>query len=60
MAQLTAGGDVDLLLIGTTARSGVAGALMGNTAEKIVDQVPCSILALKPKGFESPVTLEKS
>jgi nucleotide-binding universal stress UspA family protein len=60
MAQLTAGGDVDLLLIGTTARAGVAGAIMGNTAEKIVDQVPCSILALKPKGFVSPVTLDES
>ncbi len=60
MARLTASGDVDLLLIGSTARSGVAGAVMGNTAEKIVDQVPCSILALKPKGFVSPVTLDES
>ncbi|MEQ8785945.1 MAG: universal stress protein [Pirellulaceae bacterium] len=48
---------VDLLVMGTIARSGISGILMGNTAEQIVNQVECSLLALKPKTFVSPVTL---
>ena len=49
--------NVDLLVMGTVARSGLAGLLMGNTAEQILNRVECSVLALKPKGFASPVRL---
>jgi universal stress protein E len=49
---------VDLLTIGTLVRTGVAGLLIGNTAEKILGEVDCSILALKPVGFVSPVELD--
>jgi universal stress protein E len=49
---------VDLLTIGTLVRTGVAGLLIGNTAEKILGEVDCSILALKPAGFVSPVELD--
>lgn len=51
--------DVDLLVMGTVGRSGVAGLLMGNTAEQILDHVHCSVLALKPGDFVSPVKLEE-
>ncbi len=47
--------DIDLLLMGTVARSGVPGFLVGNTAEKILNQVDCSVLALKPKGWKTPI-----
>ena len=47
----------DLLVMGTLARSGVAGMLIGNTAESILRQVNCSVLAVKPDGFVSPVHL---
>ncbi len=47
--------DIDLLLMGTVARSGVPGFLVGNTAEKILSQVDCSVLALKPKGWKTPI-----
>ena len=30
--------------------------LVGNTAEKLLPQLPCAILAIKPRDFESPVT----
>ncbi|MFT7486986.1 MAG: universal stress protein E [Candidatus Paceibacteria bacterium] len=49
--------DPDLLVMGTLSRSGIAGFLIGSTAERMLDQVTCSILALKPEGFESPVRL---
>jgi hypothetical protein len=28
---------------------------MGNTAERVLQQLKCSVLALKPAGFETPV-----
>jgi nucleotide-binding universal stress UspA family protein len=45
----------DLLVLGTVGRSGIAGLLIGNTAEAVVHQVACSVMALKPPGFVSPV-----
>jgi nucleotide-binding universal stress UspA family protein len=49
---------VDLVVMGTVARTGIAGFFMGNTAESILTQLECSVLTLKPQGFVSPVTLE--
>ncbi|MFW5654173.1 MAG: universal stress protein [Roseicyclus sp.] len=48
---------VDLIVMGTVGRTGLAGFIMGNTAETILRAVRCSVLAVKPEGFESPVTL---
>ena len=47
----------DLVVMGTVARSGIPGFIMGNTAETILNQVDCSVLAIKPPGFLTPVTL---
>ncbi|HEU4618835.1 MAG TPA: universal stress protein [Gammaproteobacteria bacterium] len=51
---------VDLLVLGTVARTGVAGFLIGNTAERVLDEVTCSVIALKPAGFVSPVRPEET
>ncbi len=48
--------DVDLIVMGTVARSGIPGFFMGNTAESILHQIDCSVLAVKPPGFVSPVS----
>jgi universal stress protein E len=50
--------DVDLLVMGTIARGGIPGFLLGNTAERLFSQITCSVLAIKPDDFVSPVTLE--
>ena len=39
---------IDLLVVGTLARSGVAGRVIGNTAEAMLSQLPCSMLVVKP------------
>ncbi len=44
-----------LVVMGTVARTGLAGLIMGNTAETILRAVSCSVLAIKPPGFVSPV-----
>lgn len=47
----------DLIVMGTVGRTGLAGFIMGNTAETILRTVGCSVIAVKPEGFECPVTL---
>jgi nucleotide-binding universal stress UspA family protein len=48
---------IDLLVMGTMSRGGIPGFLIGNTAEKVLYHVDCSVLTLKPDGFRSPVEL---
>lgn len=50
--------QVDCVVMGTVARTGIPGLFMGNTAEAILDQLNCSVLAIKPPDFITPVTLE--
>lgn len=50
--------EPDLVVMGTVARTGIPGFFMGNTAETILNQIDCSVLAVKPPGFVTPVTLE--
>ncbi len=46
---------IDILVMGTVARTGIPGFVIGNTAENIVQKLSCSLMALKPQGFVSPV-----
>lgn len=47
--------DAELIVMGTVARTGISGFFIGNTAENILNQIDCSVLAVKPDGFISPV-----
>ena len=47
----------DLIVMGTVGRVGIRGLFIGNTAEAILNRVECSVLAVKPPGFETPVSL---
>jgi universal stress protein E len=47
--------DADLLVMGSVSRGGIAGLLLGNTAERLLDRVQCSLLTIKPRDFVSPV-----
>ncbi|MFO8240198.1 MAG: universal stress protein [Dissulfuribacterales bacterium] len=49
----------DLVVMGTVARTGISGVIIGNTAEAILDQLECSVLAIKPPGFKTPVKLDE-
>ncbi len=50
--------NIDLLVIGTVGRSGIPGVLVGNTAERLLPQVSCSVLAIKPPDFQCPLKLD--
>ncbi|MEX0962934.1 MAG: universal stress protein [Pseudohongiellaceae bacterium] len=47
--------SIDILVMGTVARTGIASFSIGNTAENILQKLTCSLIALKPKGFVSTV-----
>lgn len=51
---------VDLVVIGSVGRSGIPGLLIGNTAERVLNAVDCSVLTLKPEGFETPIRVTSS
>lgn len=45
----------DVAVMSTLNRATVGGLLIGETAENVLRQIECSVLALKPNGFVSPV-----
>ncbi len=47
--------DVDIIVMGTVGRVGIPGFFIGNTAEEVLQTTDCSVLAVKPEGFVSPV-----
>lgn len=47
--------DPDLVVMGTISRGGIAGLLVGNTAERLLGRLDRSILAVKPSDFVCPV-----
>lgn len=46
---------IHLLAMGTLARTGVRGFFIGNTAERMLEKVDCSVLTFKPSDFVSPL-----
>ncbi len=57
ISALAAELQADLVVMGTVARTGIPGFIIGNTAETILEQLSCSVLAVKPPGFATPVKL---
>ncbi len=55
VARLSKHLSVDLIAMGTVGRNGIPGLLLGNTAEKVLNTCDCSILAVKPDNFVSPI-----
>jgi len=47
--------DADLVVLGTRGKSNIRDMLWGSTAERVVRNTPCSILTVKPPGFEHPL-----
>ena len=55
IARVAADEKIDLIVMGTLARTGIEGYFIGNTAETVLQRVECSVLTTKPDGFVSPV-----
>jgi universal stress protein E len=50
--------QADVLVMGTVARGGIPGLLVGNTAERLLPVVNCSLIAIKPDDFVCPIPLD--
>jgi len=59
IASLIAREQITLLVMGSVVRTGIAGYVIGNTAESLLGRVDCSVLAIKPEGFVSPVATDQ-
>lgn len=46
--------DINLLVMGAISRSRLENALIGHTAERLLDEVPCDMLIIKPDRFVDP------
>jgi nucleotide-binding universal stress UspA family protein len=46
--------ETDLLVVGTVSRTGLAGWLLGNAAERILPEVNCDLLVIKPSRTPNP------
>jgi universal stress protein E len=47
--------SADLLVMGAVSRSLPARPVIGNTAERVIDDVDCDVFIVKPAGFKSRV-----
>ncbi|MEW9799074.1 universal stress protein [Alteromonas sp. CYL-A6] len=55
IAATSASLNADVLVMGTVARLGVPGFIMGGTAEETFNHIDCAVLGIKPQGFVSPL-----
>jgi universal stress protein E len=44
-----------IVVMGAISRSGVRRLFFGNTAEYLLDSLPCDLLIVKPPGFSAPL-----
>ena len=44
--------DIDLIVLSTHGRSGLAHVIMGSVAENVVRTAPCPVLTVRPTGHQ--------
>lgn len=55
LIEMVAREQPSVVVMGTLARRGIAGLIIGNTAEKVLLTIDASVMAVKPPWFVSPV-----
>lgn len=56
LPQLANALKAQILVMGAVSRAPVKRLLIGSTAERVMEMLPCDILVVKPDGFGSPVS----
>lgn len=51
--------EADVVVMGAIARNPFGRILLGSTAERVLDRLPCDLLVVKPEAFRSPVSRER-
>lgn len=47
--------NAGVVVIGTMGRTGLSAAFIGNTTERVIGNLKCDLLAIKPDDYESPL-----
>jgi universal stress protein E len=47
--------NAGIVVIGTMGRTGLSAAFIGNTTERVIGNLKCDLLAIKPDDYESPL-----
>ena len=56
LTELVSTVHASIVIIGALSQDFLERLVIGSTAERILDRLPCDILVIKPDGFVSPVT----
>lgn len=49
----------DVVVMGAIARNPFGRIFIGSTAERVLEQLPCDLLVVKPEAFRTPVSVER-
>ncbi len=52
--------SAQIVVLGAVSRSRIGRALIGHTAERVLDALECDVLIVKPPGFQTPVRREST
>ena len=52
--------SAQIVALGAVSRSRIGRALIGHTAERVLDALECDVLIVKPPGFQTPVRREST
>jgi universal stress protein E len=55
IAEVAGKVEAGIVVMGAVSRSGLKRLFIGSTAERVIDQLNCDVLVLKPAGFKTPV-----
>jgi universal stress protein E len=60
LPQLARQEVVDIVVLGVAARAPLRRALIGHTAERVLDSLACDVLVVKAPGFKSPISRQST
>jgi universal stress protein E len=56
LPELARQSHAELIVMGAISRTGLERLMLGSTAQRVMDRVPCDVLVIKPRGFRSPIS----
>lgn len=57
LPEMVSKGEADMVVMGSVSRTGIPGFVIGNSAEKLLSRLECSLLVMKPEDWESPIAI---
>ncbi len=58
LPRIARGRAAQIVALGAVSRSRIGRTLTGHTAERVLDELECDVLIVKPPGFQAPVRRE--